>query len=131
MLSKEEHIRFWVSQADDDWGAIDALFQKRKFLQSLFWAHLVLEKYCKAIWIRDNVANIPPRTHNLIHLLSQTNLDLTDEQQEFLLHVNRFQIEGRYPDYITFMHEICNETFTEENILKIEIFKEWLIENML
>jgi HEPN domain-containing protein len=130
MLSKEEHIRFWITQAEDDWGAIDALFQIGKYSQSLFWAHLVLEKYSKAIWIKDNSSNIPPRTHNLIHLLSQTSLILSEEQQEFLLFVNRFQIEGRYPEYITFMNEICDAIFTNETLIKITDFKIWLIENM-
>jgi HEPN domain-containing protein len=131
VLTKEQHIEFWKRQADDDWAAVDALFAIERYSQALFWAHLVLEKYSKAIWIRDNATNIPPKTHNLNHLLSQTTLALTDEQMEFLLEVNRFQIEGRYPEYITFMNELCNHDFTSEKITQINTFRICLLNNLL
>jgi hypothetical protein len=46
MITKEAHIKFWLEQADDDWSAVDTLFKGKKFLQSLFFAHLVIEKLC-------------------------------------------------------------------------------------
>lgn len=54
MMTKEEYISFWLSQAEDDWAAVDTLFQGKNYLQSLFFAHLVIEKICKAIWIKHN-----------------------------------------------------------------------------
>lgn len=130
MMSKEQHINFWKTQADDDWDVVDALFKIHKYSQCLFWAHLVLEKYSKAIWIRDNESNVPPKTHNLNHLLSQTRVVLKDEEKEFLLLINKFQIEGRYPDYITQISGLCNKEFTEKNLTKIKIFKKWIGEQM-
>ncbi|NJK85838.1 MAG: HEPN domain-containing protein [Bacteroidales bacterium] len=99
--NKRKHYLFWLSQAKDDWSAVNTLYKGGNFLQSLFFAHLVIEKLCKAIWIKHNEGNIPPRTHNLIHLLSATNVEIDNEKSEFMLSLNRFQIEGRYPDYIT------------------------------
>ena len=55
MKTKEEHIDFWLTQADDDWTAVDTLFKGRNYLQSLFFAHLVIEKICKALWIKHNM----------------------------------------------------------------------------
>jgi HEPN domain-containing protein len=49
MKTKNEHIDFWLIQADDDWTAVDTLFKGRNYLQSLFFAHLVIEKICKAL----------------------------------------------------------------------------------
>jgi HEPN domain-containing protein len=72
MMTKIEHINFWMDQADDDWSAVDTLFKGRNYLQSLFFAHLVVEKLCKALWILHNQENIPPRMHNLIQLLNAT-----------------------------------------------------------
>lgn len=129
-MTKEQHINFWLLQAEDDWGAVEALFEVEKYSQCLFWAHLVLEKYSKAIWIRDNAGNVPPKTHNLNHLLSQTTLVLTEEQQEFLLFINRFQIEGRYPDYITIIQNICDALFTADALEQIKEFRKCLIENL-
>lgn len=91
-------------------------FHKKEL--SLFFAHLVVEKICKALWIKYNEGNVPPRTHNLIHLLSTTPIELGDDRSEFMLSLNRFQLEGRYPDYLTKMHDICNESFTNDMIDK-------------
>jgi hypothetical protein len=68
-----------------------------------------------------------PKTHNLIHLLSSTPVELTDDKSEFLLTLNRFQLEGRYPEYITKMHDICNEQFTKSMINSTNELRLWLL----
>ncbi|MDP3441353.1 MAG: HEPN domain-containing protein [Ignavibacteria bacterium] len=128
MKTKEEHIEFWLAQADDDWTAVKTLYEGRNYLQSLFFAHLVIEKVCKAIWIKYNEGNVPPRTHNLNHILSTTPIELNDKRSEFMLSLNRFQLEGRYPDYLTKMYNICNESFTSHMIDEINKLKLWLQE---
>ena len=130
MKTKKELIDFWLTQAYDDWTAVDTLFKGRKYLQSLFFAHLVIEKTCKALWIKHNEENVPPRTHNLLHLLSTTPIELDDETNEFMLSLNRFQLEGRYPDYLTKMHNICNELFTTDMIEKTNKLRLWLQEKV-
>jgi len=42
MKTKEQHIDFWVEQAEDDWKAVYTLYNGRNYLQSLFFAHLVV-----------------------------------------------------------------------------------------
>lgn len=130
MKTKKQHIEFWVEQADDDWKAVYTLLNGGNYLQSLFFAHLVIEKLCKSLWIKYNSDNIPPRTHNLINLLSSTPIKITEVQSEFLLKLNRFQLEGRYPEYMTQMHRICNESFTTDMINSVNDFRIWLQEKL-
>ena len=127
MKSKKEHIDFWLAQADDDWTAVDTLFKGRKYLQALFFTHLVIEKICKALWIKHNEANVPPRTHNLNVLLSATPIELSEDKSEFMLNLNRFQLEGRYPDYLTKMHHICDEPLTTKMISDADNLRLWLL----
>lgn len=126
MKTKEQYIKFWVDQAEDDWKAVQTLFNGKNYLQSLFFAHLVVEKLCKSLWIKHSNDNVPPRTHNLIFLLSATPVILTDEQKELLLNLNRFQLEGRYPEYMTKMHAICDEHFTHSMITSVDLIRIWL-----
>jgi HEPN domain-containing protein len=126
LKTKKQHIDFWVEQAEDDWKAVYTLLNGANYLQSLFFAHLVIEKLCKSLWIKYNSDNVPPRTHNLITLLSSTPIKLTELQSEFLLTLNRFQLEGRYPEYMTQMHKICNERFTRDMINSVNDFRIWL-----
>ncbi|MBA4409022.1 MAG: HEPN domain-containing protein [Bacteroidota bacterium] len=127
MKTKEQHIEFWIEQAEDDWNAVFTLFNGRNYLQSLFFTHLVIEKICKSLWIKFNPGNVPPRSHNLNFLLSATPIMLSDVQNEFLLALNRFQLEGRYPEYLTKMHDICNEQFTKSMINSSNEIRLWLL----
>jgi HEPN domain-containing protein len=130
MKSKNDHIDFWLSQAENDWNAVNTLYNGKNYLQSLFFAHLVIEKICKALWIKYNEGNVPPRTHNLNHLLLATPIELNDDISEFMLRLNRFQMEGRYPDYLTKMHEICNKSFTTAMIDETDKIRLWLLEKV-
>jgi len=94
VISKEEHVAHWITQAEDDWEAVGILFQGRKYLQSLFFTHLVIEKLAKALWIKYNESNIPPKTHNAIYIISQTPVALDDKTNEFLLSLNRFKLKA-------------------------------------
>lgn len=125
-MSKEEHIAYWITQSEDDWQAVQTLFDGRKYLQCLFFAHLVIEKLCKALWVKHHEENIPPRTHNLLFLLDATPLELEEEQRNFLLRLNRFQLEGRYPDYQRRMYQICTEDFTQNLLDQTDQFAQCL-----
>ncbi|MEI6050751.1 MAG: HEPN domain-containing protein [Bacteroidota bacterium] len=130
MKTKAEYINFWVAQANDDWEAVDTLYKGKNYIQSLFFAHIVIEKLCKSLWIKYNADNVPPRTHNLIHLLSSTPVELADDKSEFLLTLNRFQLEGRYPEYLDKMHSICDEQFTNSIIYSTNELRSWLLEKL-
>jgi HEPN domain-containing protein len=64
-MNKQEHILFWKNSAKNDWKISQKLFHSKDYLYSLFFAHLVLEKLCKAHWVKDNPENFPPKIHNL------------------------------------------------------------------
>lgn len=130
MISKEEHVKHWVAQAEDDWEAVNILFKGKKYLQSLFFTHLVIEKLAKALWIKYNESNVPPKTHNVLYIMSQTPVKLDEKTNEFILNLNRFQIEGRYQEYLNQLSKICNEEFTNAVIIQAKELKTWLIEKM-
>lgn len=105
---------------------MQGLYKTNNFVQSLFFAHLTLEKLFKAHWIRDNKATHPPRTHNLKYLLDHTNLTLNQGQIELPEKMNDFQIEGRYPDYHFRIYQICTQEFTSQLLAEVNNLKECL-----
>lgn len=127
MMTKNDHIEYWKISSEDDWITVLSLFQSARYIHCLFFAHLALEKLCKALWVKDNEGNIPPKIHNLVKILSQTNASITDDILEYLLEVNKFQLQGRYPDYIDNFHKICDLEYTDKNLRKIIEIKECLI----
>jgi len=97
-------------------------------LQSLFWAHLVLEKLAKALWVKNNVENIPPKIHNLIVLLEQANIDLGEDKMKFLYNYNTFQLSARYPDYLNMIYKVCTQQFTEKQFDNVKEIRKCLLE---
>ena len=98
-MTKQEHIDYWKVSAERDWKFVQQTFKIKQYVYALFFAHLVLEKLCKAHWVKDNKTNTPPRIHNLVRSVEQSELKLTEENINFLRKLNDFQLEGRYPDY--------------------------------
>ena len=129
-MTKAEHINYWKETALMDWSSSEDLFKTNHYLQALFFAHLSLEKICKAIWILHNETNHPPRIHNLVYLLRQTKIEITNEQLDFLLVFNDFQLEGRYPDYKLKIYKSCDAITTQNLLEKANKIKIWLLNNL-
>lgn len=117
-MTKKEYIEYWKSTAELDWVVIQHLFKSKDYMQALFFAHLVLEKLTKAHWVKVHESNHPPRIHNLITLINNTQLNPDENQRIFLEKMNTFQIEGRYTDYRMLLYKMCNKKFTEQIICK-------------
>ena len=129
-MTKKEHIEYWIKTAEKDWDTVDYLYIGKKYVYSLFFAHLVLEKLIKANWVKGNESNYPPKTHHLVYLVRQTNLDFNENEMIFLEKINDFQIEGRYPDYLMKINKIANLSFTKSILDQIKKIRECLIEKV-
>ncbi|MEA2041827.1 MAG: HEPN domain-containing protein [Bacteroidota bacterium] len=114
MMTKKEHINYWAKQVDADFESAEVLSQAGYYAQSLFWAHLTLEKLSKALWIKNNESNTPPFVHNLLKIISQTNENFTTGQLEFFNDMNIFQIKGRYPDYAESLEKTITKNICEK-----------------
>ncbi len=97
-MNEITQILYWQKNSEEDIETADILFQKRKFKESLFFCHLTIEKALKAHFVKSKKV-LAPRTHNLIYLQRNSDLDLNNEQIELLTYLMKFQLEGRYPEY--------------------------------
>jgi HEPN domain-containing protein len=125
-MSKQKHIDHWLSSADKDWDVLLHLMKGRKYVHALFFGHLYLEKISKALWVQNNTENYPPKTHNLLKLLNEANIVLSEEDQLFLLKLNKYQIEGRYPEDIETLYTITHKELATEYTKTIKHLQLWL-----
>ncbi len=110
-MKNELLIKKLLEQADEDMGAVEALKKAGYYGQALFWGHLVLEKYFKALWVFKNQSTSYPYTHNLLHLLRDCDVANKKEQIIFLAQMNQFQTAGRYGDTLKKLeHTVTQET---------------------
>ena len=92
----QQLIDYWRSSGEDDLEAAEQLLQFGKVRQSLFFAHLSLEKLLKA-YICQKTQSHPPRIHNLVRLTEIAALEPTETYLDILAEMNEFNLEGRYP----------------------------------
>ncbi|MEK9165530.1 MAG: HEPN domain-containing protein [Patescibacteria group bacterium] len=90
-----------------------ALFKIKRYPESLFYGHIILEKMLKALVVQ-NTKKGSPYTHDLVRLQQLAELDLKLEEIEFLKEVNNFNIRARYPDYKLKFHKLCTKQFVEK-----------------
>jgi len=111
-MTKDEHISYWLTNAERDWQRAERCFNDSDYVFCLFCVHLSLEKICKAIWVKYNEPDYPPKIHNLVKLLERTPLNMSEDDLIFLNDMNKFQLEGRYPDYKEAIYKDCTLEFT-------------------
>ena len=127
-MTKEDHIKYWIDGAQYDWTGAEHAFDAKDYLHCLFWAHLVLEKLAKAHWVKTHEDNHPPRVHNVVWLLEESNIDLGEHTMVFLDEFNKFQLSGRYSDYINNVYQMCTKELTSDKLEKIKEVRKCLLE---
>ena len=120
MMTKKQHIAYWLDTAGDDWKRQELLFNANDYVFCLYLAHLTLEKLAKANWVRTHQDNIPPKVHNIVWLLEQSDIHLGENMMKFLEKFNKFQLSGRYPDYTKKIYKTCTKEYTCEQLEIIE-----------
>ncbi len=121
-------INYWSSGAESDWRACRHLYEQKDYSQALFWGHLVLEKILKALVVNDTQSQAP-YTHDLVLLISKTNLKPTQEQRDNLNEINTFNQFGRYDNEMITFAQKCTPEYAEKYFNIINQLFTWLMEH--
>jgi HEPN domain-containing protein len=124
-FNKEQIIKHWIDDSDEDFETMIVLFDSRKFSWSLFIGHLMIEKLLKAYFVKVN-DDYPPLIHNLLRLAEKSGLQLSDEQVEQLVTITAFNINARYDDYKMSFKNRCTPDYTSEWIDKLKTLRQWI-----
>lgn len=119
-MNKQDYIEYWVKTSEDDIASMESTFNSGSYDWSLFIGHLSLEKILKALWVKNNTNDIPPKTHNLKKIADEAKYPMSEDEAILLLEINDFNLEARYPDYKFDFHKKCTKEFAESYIIKIK-----------
>ncbi|MBU1195539.1 MAG: HEPN domain-containing protein [Proteobacteria bacterium] len=97
-MDQKAIIEFWASEAEESFHVADHLFEKKDYSYALFFGHLAVEKILKAVFVKNKNEAVP-RSHNLLRLAKEANIEITEEQEHTLIRITAFNLETRYPDY--------------------------------
>ena len=120
-------MKYWLNSSENDYDAMQVMFQNKKNTWCLFLGHLVIEKLLKGLYAKNNGDNpYVIKTHNLLALAEKCNLDLTEEQIEKLQIITQFNISARYDDYKDSFYQKCTDEYTAKQVENIEEVRVWL-----
>ncbi len=97
----------------------------------LFCVHLSIEKLSKALWVKENQNNYPPRIHEIKYLLADTSFVPDPEQSLFIDNLQKYQIEGRYPDYKKLIYSYTTLDYTNELLNSAKKLRQCLQDRIL
>lgn len=111
-------ITYWQKTAKRDYDTMKSLFNSKRYPESLFFGHIVLEKILKGLVVQKTKKG-SPYSHDLVLLQGIAGLKLEKEEVEFLKEVNHFNIRARYPNYKFKFYKLCTKEFTNEKLNRI------------
>lgn len=95
-IDVEQHISYWQDGAVEALAGAEVLVAGGKYTFGLFFMHLAVEKSLKALVVRAT-GDIPPRTHDLLHLAHLAQVELSPERAATIARFTLYNLEGRYP----------------------------------
>jgi HEPN domain-containing protein len=126
-MTKSDHINYWRQLAAEDMDTAQYNLQGGKHVPALFFWHLTLEKLLKALWVKNNIPDTPPFTHDLQKLMAGTSLECDADCYDYLNVVNAWNLEARYPEYTRTLRRIADKTYMAQHEQRIKKFYEWLL----
>ena len=111
-------ITYWRKTAAHDYDTMEGLFTIKRYSDSLFFGHIVLEKVLKAHVVKKTKRQAP-YTHDLILLAEIIQLPFL-KNSELLADVNQFNTRARYPDQKFEFYKKCTKNYAENYLKKIK-----------
>ena len=82
-IEEKKAVDYWFKLADYDLKTAMVMLDGKRYLYVGFMCHQVIEKMLKGLYVKQH-KKIPPYTHNLLALSAELEIDLTDEEKDFL-----------------------------------------------
>lgn len=101
----------------------------KDFHWALFMGHLVLEKLLKALFVKSQGRHAP-LTHDLLRIAEKTEIQLSDDQREWLDEISTFNLNARYDNYKQDFYKLCTPDFATRWISRIENLRTWLMQQL-
>jgi len=122
MTNIPKQIEYWVRTSEEDFEVGSNLINSGKTRHGMFFIHLAVEKMLKACVCKSQ-NKTPPKIHNLINLYQLADLEENIDRQDALGALNRFCLEGRYPEQ---WPAIPDEKEAQRYLKTAEQLIEWL-----
>ena len=115
----------WFKQSEYDFETAIAMLDSGRYIYSVFMCHLSIEKSLKGLYI-EYFKELPPKSHNLIYFLDKLKIDLSEEDNKFIILLNDQAIATRYPESLEMLSSKFSKSSTKLIIQKTKGILEWI-----
>jgi HEPN domain-containing protein len=129
-MDTEEKFDYWYDAASYDLATAEAMQASRRWVYVVSMCQQALEKLCKGIYlfyIDDNI----PRLHDITEIIKRfagkLPKQVSDEYYTLFDRLSQFYLEGRYPEYLSKISNMANETTAKEILRKTKEAFTWLL----
>jgi HEPN domain-containing protein len=122
-------VQHWRESSEQNYATMQNLIKTKEYSWALFLGHLVVEKLIKALYVKK-LHQHPVFKHDLLYLIKKIDVELPSNYDEWLDEVTTFNLNARYDDYKQSFYKRCTPEFSNEWIDKIEILRQWLINQL-
>ncbi|MHC4445335.1 MAG: HEPN domain-containing protein [Planctomycetota bacterium] len=115
----------WLKQADYDMETADAIFNSGRYFYAVFMCHLSIERGLKGLYFKV-LQEVPPKTHNLIYLLTKIDIRPELDLEKFITKLNTASLATRYPDDLVKIQAAYTEEVTKDIINNSKDVLQWI-----
>ena len=115
----------WLKQSDYDMDTATYMHEGGRHIYAVFMCHLSIEKALKGLYYEKS-GQIPPKSHNLIYLLSKIGLQPPKSHGKSIVKLNEASIPTRYPENLYKLQQIYHEAVVRDIILEGKELVQWI-----
>lgn len=115
----------WLLQADYDMETAEGMFDKGRYIYTVFMCHLSVEKALKGLY-QKRLNALPPKVHNLIYLAEKTGISLPGNLNDHMIYLNRLSIPTRYPEDLRKTQAVLNKEKSSEIMEQSREVLKWI-----
>jgi HEPN domain-containing protein len=113
----KEETKNWLDMVEYDLTTAKQMLKTGRYVYVIFMCHLAIEKTLKAI-VCEETNKVPPKTHDLIYLISLGKIVLPGDLLDFVGVINNAGIVTRYPEDLSKLISSYPEEITREYLDK-------------
>jgi len=96
-MANDKEINNWLDMVNYDIITAEQMFKTGRYVYVIFMCHLAIEKALKAV-VMAQTDKHPPKTHDLIYLISLGKVKLPQDLMDFIGMINNAGIVTRYTE---------------------------------
>ncbi|MBC7323834.1 MAG: HEPN domain-containing protein, partial [Moorella sp. (in: Bacteria)] len=128
LLCMNPETQNWLASADYDLKTARSMFRAKRYLYTVYMAHLAVEKTLKAL-VAEITGTAPPKTHNLIRLVDLARIEVPEDLKIFIGELNAAAGTVRYPENLNNLVAAYPGPVAGQYLKRAEKVIKWLKEN--